>query len=129
MPVEYKIIRQRKIVYTRAWGKLTNEEALSHQHSLKVDPDFDPKFGQLVDFSEVDDFKITPIGIQMLVSRDPWDAGARRAFVAPSDISFGMLRMHEFLMDDKSQVIAVFRSAIEAWRWLGCDRAGAGKLV
>ena len=101
---------QFEVVPLSAYGKQYTPPA------GKVDPDFDPKFGQLVDFSKVDDFKITPIGIQMLVSRDPWDAGARRAFVAPSDISFGMLRMHEFLMDDKSQQIIVFRSAIEANR-------------
>ncbi len=121
MPIEYEIDRRRRLVHTRAWAELTDEEALTHQRRLKSDSEFDPGFRQLLDFTAVEHFGVTPEGIHKLASGDPWGAGARRAFVAPGDLAFGMLRMHEFLMGDESQELAVFRSAREAWDWLGSE--------
>ena len=120
MPVEYEIDRRRRLVHTRAWADLTDEEALRHQRRLKSDPEFDPGFRQLLDFTEVEHFGISPEGIHKLASRDPW--GARRAFVAPGDLAFGMLRMHEFLVGDEPQELTVFRSTREAWDWLVSPR-------
>lgn len=114
MPIEYEIDRRRRLVHTKAWAELTDEEALTHQRRLKSDSEFDPGFRQFLDFTAVEHFGITPKGIHKLASRDPWGAGARRAFVAPGDLAFGMLRMHEFLLSDESQELAVFRSAREA---------------
>ena len=92
-----------------------------HQRRLKADPEFDSRFWQFLDFTEVEEFMITSEGIHMLASRDPWGSGARRAFVAPTDLAYGMLRMHEFLLNDESQEVVVFRNALEAWDWLGLE--------
>jgi len=126
MPCRYEIDKQREIVFTRAWGDLTDEDALAHQRRLSADPDFDPGFRQLLDFSEVSTFEITPNGVRLLASRDPWGKGARRAFVAPGDLEFGMLRMHEFILDDETQETAVLRSLSEAESWLELDKSQPG---
>lgn len=54
-------------------------------------------------------FRITPQGTQILASSSPWGDGARRAFVARGDLAFGMLRMHQSLLDSKAhQHVAVY---------------------
>ncbi len=121
MPVEYEIDKRHGIVYTRASGELSDEEAFAHQRRLKKDPDFDPTARQLLDFSSVTHFRISPEAIRTLASKDPWTAGARRAFVAPQDLSFGMARMHQVWMADDSKSISVFRNLSEARQWLGLE--------
>ena len=48
----------------------------------------------------------------------PERGAARTAFVASSDLAFGMLRMFELQGSDSLQPIMVFRTAAEAERWL-----------
>ena len=118
MPVKYRIDKLARIVHSQAGGKLTDAEALTNQFGLKADPNFNPSYREFFDFSDVKPFSMTARGIQSLASSSPWGDGAQRAFVAGSDHAFGMLRMHEILLDASAEKVAVFRTAGEAWRWL-----------
>ncbi len=118
MPVTYRIDKLAGVVHTQACGELTDAEALAYQRGLKADPDFDPSYREFFDFSKAKPFRITPSGIRMLTSSSPWGDGAKRAFVAHGDLEFGMLRMHQSLLDAKNQEVTVCRTASEAWRWL-----------
>jgi len=121
MPVKYEIDKQRGIVFTRASGGFTDADALAHQRQLKSDPDFDPGYRQLLDFSDVNTFELTPAGVRSLASGDPWGEGACRAFVAPDDLAYGMLRMHQCYVEDRNQNITVVRTMIEAINWFELD--------
>ena len=119
MPVKYRIEKLADIVHAEAYGALTDTEALAHQRDLKADPDFDPSYREFFDFTAVTPFWITPQGIHILAANSPWKDGARRAFVAKDDLAYGMLRMFQSLLDGRGQQVAVFRTASEAWEWLG----------
>ena len=51
------------------------------------------------DLTEVTPFWVTPKGIHILASSSPWRDGAQRAFVARSDLVYGMLGMFQTLLD------------------------------
>lgn len=119
MPVESTICPDQRLVLTRGWAELTVEEVLNHQRRLSEDPSFDPMGRQLVDLTEVENFGADSSGIRRFVSGDPWARSARRAFVVPNDVTFGMLRMHEMLLEKTGQEIMVFRSLSQAQEWLG----------
>lgn len=118
MPVEYRIDKVAGIVHTRVVGELTDDEALVYQRGLRADPDFDLSYREFFDFSEVESFPMTPRDLQMWADRSPWGDGAQRAFVAPRDFVFGMLRIHQRLLESRGQEVSVFRTASEAWQWL-----------
>ena len=118
MPVKYRIDKLAGIVYTEARGEVTDAEVLENQREMNDDPDFNPRYRELCDFSAVQLFAITPQGLRMLASSSLWGDGARRAFVAQADLAFGMLRMHQSLLAGKSEGVSVFRTQSEAWRWL-----------
>ncbi len=129
MPVKYRIDKRVGIVHAEAHGALIDAEVLSYQHDLRVDPDFDPSYREFFDFSGATLFWITPLDVRALASSSPWGDDARRAFVAPDDHAYGMLRMFQCLLEIGDQQVAVFRTAWEAWRWLeqaeGRDSFGA----
>ena len=60
MPFDFSIRSDRPLVLSRGWGEVTNEEALDHQRRLAANPDFDPTGKQLVDFSQVKNFLLSP---------------------------------------------------------------------
>ena len=121
MPADYEIDEETKTVFSRAWGKVTDEDALNHQQRLMADSRFNPMFNQLLDATAVVDFEISTNGVQILASRNPWKSGVRRAFVATDDLAFGMFRMHEAYLVENSKEIIVCKSIEEAHKWLGLD--------
>ena len=46
---------------------------------------------------------------------------SRRAFVAPTDIAYGLTRMHQLLLAETEQQIGVFRQMNDALLWLDAD--------
>ncbi len=126
MPADYEIDEKKMTVFSRAWGRVTDEDALNHQQRLKADSRFNPMFSQLLDVTAVVDFEISTNGVQILASRNPWKEGARRAFVATDDLAFGMMRMHEAYLEDQDQAITVCKNLKEALQWLGLDDSEPG---
>ena len=121
MPVSYQIDRERRIVYTKAFGVLTNSDILDFQKRLREDPEFEPDFRQFADCRAIDEMGVTREGVEEASSRSPFSHGSRRALVVSSDVAFGMARMLENLRHDAGDEIRVFREAEEARRWLGLD--------
>ena len=122
MPVYYQIDKPARIVHAEAYGKVTDAEVLAYQRRLRADPDFDSSYRELFDFTAVTPFWITPNGIRVFATNSPWEDGARRAFVARSDLAYGMLRMFQSLLELRDEQVSVFRTAKEAWLWLEEDK-------
>ena len=53
MPVVLKIDPHRKVVYSAFYGEVTDAEVLGHGKAIGSDPDFNPEFSEIVDFSSV----------------------------------------------------------------------------
>ena len=90
MPGSYLIDVQRRIVFSRGWGVLTDDEIMSHASTLREDPRFEPTFCQVIDFGDVRELKVTTPGVRSVAQRNPFRPDSRRAVVAPSDEAFGL---------------------------------------
>lgn len=122
MPVEYKIVKSLGIVFSDANGVLIDADAIVHQDMLRSDPDFDPSFQQVLDFTDVTEFKLSTQAIHTLAQRNPFGKGFRRAFVAPSRIAFGCARMFQILTDEYEDEINVFEEMSAALDYLGLKK-------
>jgi hypothetical protein len=121
MPASYSIDQARRVVSSRGWGDLTDADLADHQAALLADPAFDPTFAQLCDLREVtSESQVTVLGVRYLAGRDVFAPWARRAFVAPRPLSFGLARMFALLRKSRGELaIEVFRELPSASHWVG----------
>ena len=121
MPAEYKIDKMLGVVFSAAHGIVTDKEAHSHQDKLRNDPDFDPGFSQLFDFILVTQAELSVDAIHYLAERNPFGLGSKRAFVAPSDLMYGLSRMFQILTIEHQGELSVFRDMDEARKYLSLE--------
>jgi hypothetical protein len=119
MAAEYTIDRDRKLVTSRFWGTVTDDELHEHNQKLRADPDFDPHFRQLADMSEVAEIKVASRTINETSLDQFFNPGTRRAFVATAECVYGMARMFALRAEGLGQTIEVFRERDAAEDWLG----------
>lgn len=102
-----------------ATGSFNKEDALGHQNRLRADPDFDPTFSQLMDFTHVTQVLLTPADVKQLAISNIFSKESRRAFLVANDLEFGLARMYEILRENAGERgIRVFRSLEEALDWV-----------
>jgi hypothetical protein len=115
----YSIDRPRRLVRSRAWGVLSNDDLRQHYYRIMADPAFKPDFRQLADLRDVEQFTIDVPEIRAAANVQVFDAGTRRAFVAPDDVGFGLSRMFSAYADMIGQNVCIFRDLAAAEEWLG----------
>ena len=123
MPADYTIDKSQRMVFSKAYGILTDQDIISHQEMLRDDPDFDPGYSQLVDCTGVtkaDD--LSTDAIYELARRHLFGAESKRAFVAPKKLLYGLFRMFQILTNDYPDELDVFRDMTEARKYLKLDR-------
>lgn len=118
MPADYRIDPKGRVVYSRGWGLLSDEDLIRYQERLNADPDFRPHYSQLVDLSGVEALELSSEGVRMSAAAEIWSPEARRAFVAPMDAAYGMVRMHEAFTGGENPNVRIFRCIAEARAWL-----------
>ena len=119
MPVSYLIDRNRGLVLSRLAGTVTEAEMHEHNRKLRTDPDFDPSFRQLVDCTGLTEILIRTPTITAVSQNQFFTPGTRRAFIATSDVAFGLARMFALQAESSGQTIEVFRERRVAEEWLG----------
>ena len=119
MPIIHRIEPSYRMVYTRGYGVVTDEDILGHNRDLKADPDFDPTFNQLLDFTEAVEIKIQTETIQRIARRRIFDLSSQRAIVVDTALKFGLSRMFQNLRLPEDENIRVFFDIVEARKWLG----------
>lgn len=128
MPADYLIDRALGVVFSRAWGVLTDADLLDHQRRLGQDPEFEPGLNQLFDFHEVTDVEVSAAGVRTLAERNLFRAGSRRAFtVRPGEMAiYGLMRMFQILTTEYPDELRVqFNDVRKAQEWLGVPDANA----
>lgn len=126
MPEFYTIDKERRLVLTTGSGVITLADAVSHMDKLSKDPDFDPSFSQIVDFTQVTRIELSADEIRRLAQRTIFSVTSRRAFIAPDEVAFGIGRMFQILRGlEGEQGIRIFRSLEEALDWVFPRRATA----
>lgn len=102
-----------------ASGELTYAEALAHQQSISADPDFDPTFAHIADFTYASLAKVSPEEMRQFAQRSIFSPDARRAMVTPNLADYGMGRMYETIRGLAGQTgVRAFRTLEEALDWL-----------
>lgn len=121
MPASYSIDHARRMVFSRGWGELTDADLAGHQATLLADPAFDPTYAQLCDLRDVaSEARVTTAAVHHLAGRDVFAPWARRAFVAPRPLSFGLARIFALLRECRGELaIEVFREIAPARHWVG----------
>jgi hypothetical protein len=119
MPATYSIDVERKLVISRAWGAITDDDVREHARILRGDPLFDPTYRQLVDMTGITKDLVDTNTKQESSHGQLFAAGVRRAWVASADYTFGMARMYSVTAERLGQTIGVFRTRNEAEKWLG----------
>jgi len=123
MPAEYRIDRSKRLVMSRAWGVLTDQDLVDNRTALFADPGFEPALDQVYDLSEVTEMKVSSTVLLHLAMSSRFSPTARRAVVVTSDVAYGMARMYAMLTGHEDTV-QVFRDRPSADRWLEERRGG-----
>ena len=119
MSAYYNIDKERRLVLSSGAGVLTKEDLLGHMDRLSNDPDFDPDFAQVLDFTRIDLVEVEPEDVRQLAQRNIFSPRSRRAFVVKDDLQFGLARMFEIHRELKGETgIRVFRTFDEAMDWI-----------
>jgi hypothetical protein len=121
MPCGYVIDKEKRLIVTSAWGRLTFPGAEVHEDQLASDPDFDPSFDQLIDLTDLAVFDISMGEAKTIAGRNFFSARSRRALVSSNPSIFGMLRLMEAyhsIAGAQDKVCAVYSRA-SAPEWLG----------
>ena len=125
MPIKYTINHSERVIYTTAYGKLTDDDLENFKLDLQNDPDFNPDYKELSDLRPVEQFEITPAGVEKFVSIDTANADINKkhiiAIIAPRDSEYGMARMYQMMTEINNPNIHVFRDFDEARQWLGIE--------
>lgn len=121
MPVRYIIHKQKRLVITTGWDRITFDEAKAHQDQLLNDPDFDPEFNQLLDGTAATDYALAGDQIRLIVSRRVFSPTSRRALVVSSNYAYGIARMLAtyYEMSEVASPMSIFHDRDSALKWLG----------
>ncbi|MGC1268541.1 MAG: hypothetical protein WA853_19855 [Candidatus Acidiferrum sp.] len=119
MPAFYKIDKERRLVLSSGTGIFNLEDARLHQERLLADPDFDPSYAQLLDFTHTTQIDLTAADIQQLALRNIFSPNSRRAILVPNDLAYGLGRMYEILREASGERgIRIFRNLEDALDWV-----------
>jgi len=119
MPATYRLDLADRVVWSRAWGVVTDEELDAHSRASRSDLRFEPGLRQFQDLADITDPRVTPGGLHLLAQVNPFVKPARRAVLVASDVVFGLARMHEQLRGDAGDDLQVFRDRAAPLAWLG----------
>jgi hypothetical protein len=126
MAAFYKIDKERKLVMSSGSGALTREDIFGHQERLSKDPDFDPNYSQLSDFTHITQVDITPDDVRLAAKKNLFSPHSRRAMVVKDDLQFGLARMFQIHREFAGETgIRVFRNIEEALDWIFSSGASA----
>ena len=122
MPATYCIDPSIPMIFSQAYGVVTEAEILDHRRRLSDDPEFHPSFSQLIDLQDVTKVALSMAEMRIVANyTNIFSEESRRAMVAREDAVFGMARMYQMLRDEGPEEIMVFREMPEARRWLGLN--------
>ena len=124
MAADFFIDKRLCMVFSKGVGELTLKDVSWHMDELASHPDFEPMFGQLIDFRDVSTTPLTGEDIRKLAQREIFHPHSKRAFVTPTDLQFGLARMFSMYRENRGEIgIQIFRDMREALDWLNLAAA------
>jgi hypothetical protein len=128
MPIEYRIDHERRLVFVKGRGILTDEDIFGYQREVWSRPDV-CSYNELMDMSEVEHIALasgTRVHdlAQISAGMDAKSAVTKFAIVAPSDEAFGLGRMYQMYRELEGQgtkQVGVFHTMDDALTFLGIE--------
>jgi len=115
---EYQVDASNRLVHTTFSGVVEHRDPIENMLKLRVDPDFDPSFSELVEFTEDCQIRLNATHFRYLSQLDPFFSSSKRALVVGSRQSvYGSARMFQLLSHEHRRV-KIFASMDEARLWL-----------
>jgi hypothetical protein len=106
---------EKGIVYSTYFGDLDVESVESQRRAMLADPRFNPSFSEIIDMIDVTDVKCSVEDMRALASAEsPFAREAKRAIIAPHDLTYGMARMFQILGQETRPNLVVVRTMKEA---------------
>ncbi|MEM7251678.1 MAG: hypothetical protein AAF493_09670 [Pseudomonadota bacterium] len=107
------------MVTIAAKDTLALEDVVATRATLRDDVRIPECERVVIDLTGVTHFRLSLDDLRFLAQEvSPWPATARVAFVAPSDLSFGSMRLYQTQLAEQAPPAQVFRRYAEALRWL-----------
>jgi hypothetical protein len=120
MPAVLKIDPKQGIVLSTFYGEVTDEEVVRHSAVITADPDFDPKFSEIVDLAGATRIAISEAMLTgMAGAHSIFSPSSVHVVVAPADLAFGLARRYQALASKTRPNFVVVRSLPEAYKALG----------
>ena len=120
MPYDYTIDSEDRLIITRWWGDLKDQDMFDYRHQLRTDPRFNPEFSVLLDMSDAtSDTGITVAALKDIAQK-PFYGRIRRAVIAPRKTLFWFARLFDNYreMAGGKEQSRVFTDREAAMRWL-----------
>ncbi len=121
MPISYRLDQELRTVFATAKGVIGESEIREYQRELAGDPAFEPDFNSIFDLTDVSQFTVTGEENQRLAHSTPFAPMARRAYVAPDPLKYGMSRMYAVQVEPTGEHTHAFKTMAEARKWLGLE--------
>jgi hypothetical protein len=118
VPVTYHIDVARRLIISRATGRLTDADLQQYQQQLRQEAAFDPTFYQLVDWTGVTVLALTADGLRQRVAQAIFQPGTPQAIVVSRPALYGFARMIQSLQSFRGGNLRVFRELTAAQAWL-----------
>ncbi len=118
MGTSYSIDRARRLVRSRAWGVVTEEDLRDHYSHMMADPLFESDFQQIIDLRRLEAALIRPRELQTAAAMLRFDVGTRRAFVATTAAGEELAARYSGYARAAGQDVRVFGSVDDAEAWL-----------
>lgn len=121
IPVQHRIDKPLRVVYSTATGRLTEDELRGHQRRVRADPDFDTDLWQLYNYKDADLSGVSSECIEALLDSTLFSTTARSAVVVGSQLAPGVARTFNGFCRRTGKNIRVFRDTAPALTWLELD--------
>lgn len=97
------------------FGDVTGEELLRHRDRIQADPDFDPQFAEIVDFSGVKAVKVPTEALASLASTESlFSKSTPHVVVTPSDLPLALALQYRDRVRETRPNFHVVRTIDEA---------------
>ena len=118
VPLSFHIDASQRRVEAVANGPLLGEEIIALQREVAESPGFDLDFDLLFDFTAVTEVQVSADQIRVIADQTPFGAKTRRAYVTKNPAAYGLSRMFDIFLHDRSTGVEIFPDRVSAERWL-----------
>ena len=122
MPIEYKIIENKKLILAKGSGEITGADVIKHIDELTSDNRYISPMKKIVDYRFVESINISQDeSVTIAVKKDTLSTkflNERCAFISPKHETYVASRIHQYLVDNQTINTSVFRELEKGLVWL-----------